>query len=151
MKLTTKGRYGVRAMANLAAHSSSRPLSIAQIAREEDLSPEFLEQIFFRLRKAGLIKSTRGPKGGFVLSKDPGEVSIKAILDAVGEPLNPTPCTEHGVKGCERQTYCVMSPIWHEFYDKIRTHLEGVSLADILERKSSSGSVGSAALRTLAN
>ena len=151
MKLTTKGRYGVRAMANLAGHGNGAPLSIAKIAKEEELSPEFLEQIFFRLRKAGLIRSTRGPKGGFVLNREPAEISIRAILDAVGEPLHPTPCTEHGKVACERESYCTMSPVWHEFYDKIRSHLDSVSLAQIIEGKRSVATRGAPELQTSAN
>src|SRR5512137_1577486 len=102
MRLTTKGRYGVRAVVNLAAAVNNEPISISQIARKEELSPEFLEQIFFRLKKAGLIRSIRGPKGGFVLNHKPSDISVKTILDAVGEPLFPAPCAEHGSKPCPR-------------------------------------------------
>jgi len=93
MRLTTKGRYGVRAVVNLAAKEQNLPVPISLIAKEEELSPEFNEQIFFKLKKAGLIRSIRGPKGGFVLNQNPSEITIKTILDAVGEPLYPAPCT----------------------------------------------------------
>ena len=99
MRLTTKGRYGVRAVVNLAAAVGNEPISISYIAKKEQLSPEFLEQIFFRLKKAGLIRSVRGPKGGFVLNHKPSEISVKTILDAVGEPLFPAPCVDHGSQG----------------------------------------------------
>jgi Rrf2 family iron-sulfur cluster assembly transcriptional regulator len=133
MRLTTKGRYGVRAVVNLAAAASNEPISISQIAKKEQLSPEFLEQIFFRLKKAGLIRSIRGPKGGFVLNHKPSEISVKTILDAVGEPLFPAPCTDHGTKACPRQEGCLISPIWEDFYALIHKHLSAISLKDILD------------------
>ena len=134
MRLTTKGRYGVRAVVNLAtsAQNQNSPVSISQIAREEALSPEFLEQIFFRLKKAGVIRSIRGPKGGFILNKKPSEVSIKTVLDAVGEPLFPAPCTDHAA-GCGRKSGCPMAPVWQDFYELIRNHLSGISLKDIMD------------------
>ena len=82
MRLTTKGRYGVRAVVNLAGQNQNGPVSISKISREEDLSPEFLEQIFFKLKKSGVIRSIRGPKGGFLLNSNPSDVTIKMILDA---------------------------------------------------------------------
>jgi Rrf2 family iron-sulfur cluster assembly transcriptional regulator len=135
MRLTTKGRYGVRAVVNLAAQAPTHPTSISQIAREEELSPEFLEQIFFRLKKAGLIRSIRGPKGGFVLNRKPAEISVKTVLDAVGEPLFPAPCTDRSSKHCARQQGCLLAPIWSDFYDLLRRYLSAVSLQDILEKK----------------
>jgi len=133
MRLTTKGRYGVRAVVNLAAAANNEPISISQIAKKEQLSPEFLEQIFFRLKKSGLIRSIRGPKGGFVLNHKPSEISVKTILDAVGEPLFPAPCAEHGAKGCPRQETCLISPVWQNFHELILKHLSGISLKDILD------------------
>jgi Rrf2 family iron-sulfur cluster assembly transcriptional regulator len=134
MRLTTKGRYGVRAVVNLAAAPNSDPISISQIAKKEQLSPEFLEQIFFRLKKAGLIRSIRGPKGGFVLNHKPSEISVKTILDAVGESLFPAPCADHEADVCPRQEGCPISPFWQDFYELIRKHLASVSLKDILDK-----------------
>jgi Rrf2 family iron-sulfur cluster assembly transcriptional regulator len=125
---------------NLAAAAPNEPISISRIAQKEQLSPEFLEQIFFRLKKSGLIRSIRGPKGGFVLNRKPSEISIKTILDAVGEPLFPAPCTDHGAKSCPRQEGCLTFPIWQDFYELIRGHLSGITLKDILDNgKSASG------------
>jgi Rrf2 family iron-sulfur cluster assembly transcriptional regulator len=136
MRLTTKGRYGVRAVVNLAAAADDRPISISQIAGQENLSPEFLEQIFFKLKKAGLIRSVRGPKGGFMLNRPPADITIKTILDAVGEPLSPTPCADGAVPPCPRQDDCAIAPVWQEFYGVMERHLEGISLEDILTGKS---------------
>ena len=142
MRLTTKGRYGVRAVLNLAAQNQSHPISISQISKEEDLSPEFLEQIFFKLKKAGVIRSIRGPKGGFVLAWKPSEVTIKSILDAVGESVNPTPCTDDASDPCPREKDCALAPVWNEFNDVIEKHLEGISIKDILESKKTAQSLG---------
>jgi Rrf2 family iron-sulfur cluster assembly transcriptional regulator len=138
MRLTTKGEYGVRAVVNLASKGAVGPVSIGRIAREEEVSPAFLEQIFFRLKKAGLIRSVRGPRGGFLLNRDTREITVKGILDAVGEPLYPTPCTDHEGDPCKRRPSCPMSPIWHGFYDTMRDHLDGITLRDILTSPASS-------------
>ena len=135
MRLTTKGRYGVRAVVNLAAAVGNEPISISYIAKKEQLSPEFLEQIFFRLKKAGLIRSVRGPKGGFVLNHKPSKIPGKTILDAVGEPLFPAPCADHGTKACPQQEGCLISPIWQDFYELMRKYLSAISLKDIVENK----------------
>ncbi|UCF97694.1 MAG: RrF2 family transcriptional regulator [Spirochaetaceae bacterium] len=142
MRLTTKGRYGVRAVLNLAAQNQNDPVSISKISQEEDLSPEFLEQIFFKLKKAGLIRSIRGPKGGFVLNWKPSDVTIKAILDAVGEPVNPTPCTDENSDPCPREKDCAMASVWNEFYEVIENHLAGISLKDIMENRKTAVSLG---------
>lgn len=134
MRLTTKGRYGVRAVVNLAAKEQNRPIPISLIAKEEELSPEFNEQIFFKLKKAGLIRSIRGPKGGFVLNENPSEITIKTILDAVGEPLYPAPCTNPHATPCPRKADCPLNPVWQNFYEIIVKHLSNISLRDIIEK-----------------
>ena len=142
MRLTTKGRYGVRAVLNLAAQNQNHPISISQISKEEDLSPEFLEQIFFKLKKAGVIRSIRGPKGGFVLNWKPSRVTIKAILDAVGESINPTPCTNKSTVPCPREKDCALAPVWNEFNKVIEKHLDGISIKDIIESQKTAQSLG---------
>jgi Rrf2 family iron-sulfur cluster assembly transcriptional regulator len=142
MRLTTKGRYGVRAVLNLAAQKQNHPISISQISKEEDLSPEFLEQIFFKLKKAGVIRSVRGPKGGFVLNWKPSEVTIKVILDAVGESINPTPCTNGSSGPCPRKDDCALAPVWNEFHELIEKHLDGISIKDIIENNKTAQSLG---------
>jgi Rrf2 family iron-sulfur cluster assembly transcriptional regulator len=142
MRLTTKGRYGVRAVVNLASQKQNHPVSISQISKEEDLSPEFLEQIFFKLKKAGVIRSIRGPKGGFVLNWKPSEVTVKTILEAVGENVNPTPCTNSHADPCPREKDCAMAPVWNEFYQVIEKHLGSISLKDIIENHREAQSLG---------
>ena len=142
MRLTTKGRYGVRAVLNLATQNQTHPVSISQISKEEDLSPEFLEQIFFKLKKAGVIRSIRGPKGGFVLNWKPSEVTIKSILDAVGESVHPTPCTNSSTDPCPREEDCALAPVWHGFNEVIERHLDSISLKDIIENRKTAHSLG---------
>ena len=142
MRLTTKGRYGVRAVLNLATQNQNHPISISQISQEENLSPEFLEQIFFKLKKAGVIRSIRGPKGGFVLNWEPAEVTIKAILDAVGESINPTPCTNGSSEPCPRKKDCALAPVWNGFYQVIEKHLDSISIKDIIENQKTAESLG---------
>ena len=142
MRLTTKGRYGVRAVVNLAAQGQNHPISISQISKEEDLSPEFLEQIFFKLKKAGVIRSIRGPKGGFLLNWKPSEVTIKAILDAVGESVHPTPCTHSSSEPYSREKNCAMAPVWSEFNEVIENHLNSISIEDIIENRKTSDTLG---------
>lgn len=131
MRVTTKGRYALRAITNLAMAKSERPVPIKQIAGEEEISPEFLEQIFFKLKKAGIISSVRGPGGGFVMEKDPAEISVKDIFDAVGEGLEITPCT--GEDDCDRQDICLVHEVWKEASLHIVGYFENLKLKRIME------------------
>src|SRR5512137_179859 len=94
MRITTKGRYGLRAVVSLASATDGKPLAISKIAKEEGVSAEFLEQIFFRLKKSGMIKSHRGPHGGFVLGRDATKITVNDILAAVDERIAPAPCAD---------------------------------------------------------
>jgi Rrf2 family transcriptional regulator, iron-sulfur cluster assembly transcription factor len=131
MRVTTKGRYAIRAITNLAMSDSERPVPIKQIAGEEGISPEFLEQIFFKLKKSGIISSVRGPGGGFLLERDPAEVSVKDIFDAVGEGLEITPCT--GDEECDRQDVCLVHDMWEEASVHIVGYFERLTLKKIME------------------
>ncbi|MFW5689113.1 MAG: RrF2 family transcriptional regulator [Spirochaetota bacterium] len=131
MRVTTKGRYAIRAITNLAMANSDRPVPIKQIASEEEISPEFLEQIFFKLKKSGIISSVRGPGGGFILERDPSEVSVKDIFDAVGEGLEITPCT--GEDDCDRQDVCLVHDMWQEASVHIVGYFERLTLRKIME------------------
>ncbi len=150
MRITTKGRYGVRAVINLAMSRHSRPISIGSIAHDENVSSEFLEQIFFRLKKAGLIRSVRGPGGGFVLNRKPSEISIHDILDAVGEMNGITPCTMKPCMArkkslCERRDTCPAGPVWFGLRDAMETYLSTVTIDGIVQK---SGKRLSAELKT---
>ena len=135
MRVTTKGRYGLRAVIKLAQQEDRKPISISTIAAEEQISPEFLEQIFYKMKKSGIIKSTRGPGGGFSLAKDLDEISFADILDAVGEPVTLSPCSTAGTKkDCPRTDKCEAYAIWQEVSDHLNEYFNGLSLKDILER-----------------
>jgi Rrf2 family iron-sulfur cluster assembly transcriptional regulator len=101
MRLSTKGRYAVMAMADLAKNGSGRAVSLAEIATRQEISLSYLEQLFARLRKGGLVQSVRGPGGGYRLSKTPDETVVADIVLAVDEPIRATRCTSHGTpRGC---------------------------------------------------
>ncbi len=134
MRLTTKGRYGVRAVLNLASSYQNRPVSIKKISEEEEISPEFLEQIFFKLKKANLIRSIRGPGGGFVLNRKASQISIKDILDAVGENIFPVPCTDKNTDSkCKREEHCMMVNTWKAFAKLIEDFLSNLTIQDVID------------------
>jgi Rrf2 family iron-sulfur cluster assembly transcriptional regulator len=134
MRITTKGRYGLRAVINLARSNHTRPVSIGSIASEENVSSEFLEQIFFKLKKAGVIRSIRGPGGGFVLNRTPEEITVQDILVAVGETRGLTPCTLRLKALCDRTEPCAAHDIWTGLQKTMEDYLTNVTLQDILEK-----------------
>ena len=131
MRVTTKGRYALRAITNLALAGSDRPVPIKVIAGDEGISPEFLEQIFFRLKKAGIINSVRGPGGGFTLERNPADITVKEIFEAVGEGLEITPCT--GDDDCERQENCLVRDVWKDASDHIVGYFERLTLERVID------------------
>jgi Rrf2 family transcriptional regulator, iron-sulfur cluster assembly transcription factor len=134
MRITSKGRYGLRAVINLAMTNHNRPVSIGLIAGEEKVSSEFLEQIFFKLKKAGLIRSIRGPGGGFVLNRKPAEISVQDILEAVGETHGLTPCTLRRKTLCDRPDACAAHDVWTGLQKTMEDYLTNLSLKDIMDR-----------------
>ncbi len=134
MRITTKGRYGLRAVINLAMATHSRPISIGSIAGEENVSSEFLEQIFFKLKKAGLIRSVRGPGGGFILNRKPSEISVQSILEAVGETYGLTPCTMRRRVPRDRTDHCPAHDIWTGLQKTMEDYLSSITLDDIIEK-----------------
>ncbi len=134
MRITTKGRYGLRAVIKLAMSTHTRPISISTISNDENVSSEFLEQIFYKLKKAGVIRSIRGPGGGFVLNRKPEEISVKDILEAVGEMGGLTPCTLRRRTLCDRPDHCGAHEIWTGLQDRISEYLGGITLKDIADR-----------------
>ena len=100
MKLTTKGRYAVMAMADLAKNKLKEPISLTEISLRQGISIDYLEQLFLKLRKNNLVKSARGPSGGYVLSKPPGEIKLLSIISAVDEKIKTVKCKKESKKGC---------------------------------------------------
>jgi Rrf2 family transcriptional regulator, cysteine metabolism repressor len=136
MKLTAKGEYGVRAMVRLALHYRAGPVPLPEIARQEDISLQFLEQIFLTLRRAGLIESVRGARGGYALAKPPGEIPIGDIIEALEGPIAPVECLVEpegeGHRACRRQQGCLTRGIWEKLRDRMQEVLEDISLEDMI-------------------
>ena len=142
MRLSTKGRYAVMAMADLArncrsASGDARAVSLAEIAARQEISLSYLEQLFARLRKHGLVKSVRGPGGGYRLAKTAGETVVAEIVLAVDEPIRATRCQSHGTpRGCmlggER---CITHDLWEDLGAEIHAYLSSVSLEDVVLRR----------------
>lgn len=138
MKISTKGRYGLRIMTDIAIHEKEGCVSVKDIATRENLSEKYLEQIITPLSKAGLVKSVRGAKGGYLLSKSAKETSVEEILLATEGSLAPVACAEDS-ECCENYCDCVTSFIWTKVYDAIIGVVRNISLEELAERSAKSG------------
>lgn len=132
MRLTTKGRYAVTAMLDLAYHSQIRPVTLTDIATRQTISLSYLEQLFARLRKAGMVKGVRGPGGGYTLSRNALEINIAEIISAVDEPVDSTKCG--GKSNCHNDQPCITHDLWMGLSEQIRGYLQQISLGQLLER-----------------
>ena len=137
MRLSTKGRYAVMAMADLAGNEgANRPVSLAEIAQRQEISLSYLEQLFAKLRRGGLVRSVRGPGGGYRLSRPAGDLRVADIIIAVDEPIAATRCKSGSPKGCTgTTTRCVTHDLWEELGRQIHVFLSSVSLADVVEKR----------------
>lgn len=134
MQLSTKGRYAVMAMTDLARHDHGRAVALADIAARQQISLSYLEQLFARLRRGGLVKSVRGPGGGYRLARPAAETRVVDIVRAVDEPLHAVRCS--GAKGCMLSgEKCLTHDLWDALGRTIHDFLAGVSLADVVERR----------------
>lgn len=137
MRLSTKGRYAVMAMADLARRQDDpgRAVALADVAARQEISLSYLEQLFARLRRKGLVQSARGPGGGYRLSRSAAETSIAEIVLAVDEPLRTTRCSAHG-KGCMMKgERCLTHDLWDDLGAQIEGYLASVSLDDVISGK----------------
>jgi Rrf2 family iron-sulfur cluster assembly transcriptional regulator len=133
MRITTKGRYALRAVLSLAGSSpDGKPVSIKTIAQKEGISAEFLEQIFFRLRRAGVIESVRGPGGGFYFSRPLDGITLMDILEASGEGLGIVPCSCGKKKTCGKKEACLAGGIWTGLDEALRNFAQAKTIADML-------------------
>lgn len=142
MRLSTKGRYAVMALADLARRESERAVSLAEIAERQEISLSYLEQLFARLRRKGLVRSLRGPGGGYRLARPAEETMIAEIVLAVDEPLRATRCGGQGsVKGCMiRGERCLTHDLWEQMGQRLHDYLASVSLADVVHGRLSAQS-----------
>lgn len=133
MRLTTKGRYAVTAMLDLALHYKDGPITLADISQRQGISLSYLEQLFSRLRKQGLVDSTRGPGGGYRLSRPADAIAVADVISAVDEKVDTTRC---GGKGdCHNGEPCLTHDLWSELSQQIYDFLNGISLGQLVERR----------------
>ena len=136
MKLTTKGRYAVMAMADLASNQGLRPVSLNDISLRQNISLSYLEQLFSKLKNENLVKSIRGPLGGYVLEKNPKDIKISNIIFAVDEQVKTLNCKKESKKGCNGKTVkCITHDLWDDLEKHINDFFEKVSLNDIIKQK----------------
>lgn len=141
MKISTKGRYGLRIMTDLAVNGKEGPVALKEIAERENLSEKYLEQIINLLSKEGLVKSVRGAKGGYHLTKSPKEITVEDILKATEGSLAPVACAEDNGK-CENYCDCVTSFIWTQIYEATISVVSSITLEDLADRSVSSQKTG---------
>ncbi|MFK7995411.1 MAG: Fe-S cluster assembly transcriptional regulator IscR [Granulosicoccus sp.] len=132
MKLTTKGRYAVTAMLDLALHGEQGPVSLAEISTRQEISLSYLEQLFSKLRKNGLVTSTRGPGGGYSVARDLSAVAVSEIIGAVNESVDATQCA--GKENCHSHGRCLTHDLWEGLSAQIEEFLSSVSLQDMIDR-----------------
>jgi Rrf2 family iron-sulfur cluster assembly transcriptional regulator len=131
MRLTTKGRYAVTAMLDLALNAKDRPITLADISQRQGISLSYLEQLFSRLRKQDLVSSARGPGGGYRLSRDANDINVSQVIEAVDEKVTVTRC---GGKGdCQNGEACLTHKLWCSLSDQIQGFLNGISLGDLVQ------------------
>lgn len=133
MRLTTKGRYAVTAMLDLALHGAGKPVALAEISQRQELSLSYLEQLFAKLRKNKLVKSTRGPGGGYRVARQLRDVSVAEIIFAVDESVDATSCG--GRENCLSQGRCLTHDLWESLSFQIEQFLRGVSLQDLIDQQ----------------
>ena len=136
MRLSTRGRYAVMAMVDLARHGGDQPVCLGDIAERQEISLSYLEQLFAKLRRAGLVISARGPGGGYRLAHSRDETRIADIILAVDEPIRATRCPPGTPFGCKQdKSRCMTHDLWEELGNQIHLFLSSVSLADVCERR----------------
>ncbi len=132
MRLTTKGRYAVTAVLDLALHQDKGPVSLAAISERQNISLSYLEQLFAKLRRNEIVCSTRGPGGGYTLKNGVDEVSVSDIILAVDEACKVVDCGDDG--GCHGDYQCLTHDLWQELSNEIRTFLDGITLSEIMKQ-----------------
>ena len=133
MKLNSKARYAVMALADLAKNNTKEPTSLTEISLRQGISIDYLEQLFLKLRKNNLVQSARGPLGGYVLSKPPGEIKLLSIINAVDEKIKTVKCKKESKKGCNGKSIkCITHNLWDDLENHINKFFEENTLNDIL-------------------
>lgn len=133
MRLTTKGRYAVTAMLDLALHEGQGPITLADIASRQGISLSYLEQLFSRLRRRELVSSVRGPGGGYTLGREAGDIFVAEVITAVDENVDTTRCG--GAHNCQDNQRCLTHDLWHDLSQRIHDYLNQISLQDLMNRE----------------
>lgn len=133
MRLTTKGRYAVTAMLDLALHYEDGPITLADISRRQGISLSYLEQLFSRLRKKELVVSARGPGGGYRLSREADKIAVADVVTAIDEKVDATRCG--GLANCQDDEPCLTHELWTDLSERIYDFLSGITLADLVNRR----------------
>ena len=136
MKISTKGRYALRMLLDLAQHSSDGYVALKDIAERQNISKKYLEQIVPLLNKADLLRTNRGYQGGYSLSKSPSQYTVGEILRVTEGSLSPVACLQYDVNDCPRMDECITLPVWEGLYKTITKYLDGITLQDIIDRAS---------------
>ncbi len=140
MKLSTKARYTLRAMVDLAQHCDGQPVPRKDIARRQEISAHYIEQLFIKLRDAGFVESVRGPGGGYLLRASPEDIKVGSLIAVVEEILSPVPClTGDPNLECHRAPTCVARRLWQELGDTVYGFLNSVTLQDLSDQASDLG------------
>lgn len=135
MQISTRGRYGLRAMVDMTLHDTEGPMALRVIAERQDISESYLEQVFTSLRKAGLVRASRGAQGGYELGRPAHEMTVGEILRSLEGPIIPVHCVGDASTGsCEREKYCITRSFWEDLRDKINEFLDSVTLQDLTDR-----------------
>ncbi len=135
MKISTKGRYALRMMLDLAEHQSCDFIALKDIAQRQNISKKYLEQIIPMLNRSGMLKTNRGSQGGYQLAKTPDKYTVGDILRLTEGSLSPVACAEEGEAGCERSGECAVLPVWQGLYKVINEYLDGITLQNILDKQ----------------
>jgi len=133
VRLTTKGRYAVTAMLDLALHPGEGPIALADIAQRQGISLSYLEQLFSKLRKRSLVSSVRGPGGGYNLARQASTIFVAEVITAVDENVDTTRCA--GAHNCQNDGPCLTHDLWHNLSERIHDYLNTISLQDLVDRR----------------
>lgn len=136
MQVSTRGRYGLRAMVDMDLHATEGPMALRVIAERQGISESYLEQVFTSLRKSGLVRASRGAQGGYELNRSSSEITVGEILRSLEGSIVPVFCVDEqsGGANCEREKYCLTRSFWEELRDKINEFLDGTTLQDLTDR-----------------
>lgn len=141
MKISTKGRYALRMLIDLTQHSGEGLVSLKDIAERQDISQKYLEQIVTHMTRAGFLKGMRGSQGGYRLTRDPGDIRVGEILEAIEGSLAPVACLEPGKDSCDRCGDCSTLELWKGLYDNVMNYLNSITLLDMVNRAKVSGGI----------